>query len=84
MSGELAMFEIRATNMRSRETLCFLGQGRSFADAVRDGLHNLQNQPKRYGNNVSVETPDGRRISSTLDQFERPAIPADNVEMDFA
>lgn len=91
MSGSLKMFEIRVTNTRSKETLMFLGQGTTVADAVSDGVKCVQAvfQPKEgrisEPGNRRVVTADGRTILRTLAAFEEDDGPqAAAMEMEFA
>lgn len=90
------MFEVAVTNTLSRETMKFLGQGRSVADALADGMKAVQAsfRPRdgttREESRVAVTRQDGTPTLRTLTAFESddgptPVVPvAESVEMEFA
>lgn len=92
MSGSLKMFEVCVKNTLSRETVTFLGQGKTVADALSDGIKNVQAtfRPRdgvtRKESHVAVTLPDGRPTLRTLNEFESDDGPkaAESVEMEFA
>lgn len=95
MSATLKLYRIAVTNMRTRETLSFLGQGVSVAEALKEGMANVQAsfRPRdgvtRESSRVAVTLADGSTVLRTLAEFEAqattlPAPASEAVEMEFA
>ena len=67
----LKLFDFRVTNMRTKESTGFLGQGKSVDEAFKDGVANARSSHPKYGDTgVKVTTKSGRIVSRPLRDFE--------------
>lgn len=71
------MFSFRVTNMRTKESATFLGQGEKMEEAFKDGLKNAADTFRasssgkiRPENCLACHTPDGRVVQRMVRDFE--------------
>ncbi len=64
------MWEFAVKNMRTSETVHFLGQGATMGEAWKDGYGNLGPTIANHRLPLAVTLPDGRRVPRDQAHFE--------------